>query len=232
MCPLVAQELPKAVMHLPVGFVRAGEEIVPVAVLGVQPGRNLFVAADGRWLGGYVPAAYRGYPFVLANADDGRQVLCVDEASGLLNETAGEAFFAGDGSPSQSLAAVLNFLTQVASNRQATQRMCALLQTHGVVQPWPIKVQAEGGEQSVVGLFRIDEMALNALSPEGLAALRDAGALSLAYCQLLSMHHLTQLGRLAQVHAHLAQKAAAQKPAAELDLEFLNQSGTISFGGL
>lgn len=230
-CPLVAQELPKALMSLPIAFVPAAEGFVPVAVLGLRAGQNLFVAPDGRWLGAYVPAAYRGYPFVLANTEEGQQVLCIDEASGLLGAE-GEPFFAEAGSPSQSLADVLSFLTQVGSNRQVTQQACAVLQAHGLLQPWSIKVQGEQGEQDVTGLFRIDEAALNRLSAEALTAVRDAGALSLAYCQLLSMQHLTQLGQLAQAHAQVAQQKAAQAASPELDLEFLNQGGTISFGNL
>ena len=48
--PLVAQELPKAAMHIPFGFIATDERFVPVAVQGLEPGRNLFVAPDGRWL--------------------------------------------------------------------------------------------------------------------------------------------------------------------------------------
>ncbi len=230
-CPLVAQELPKAAMALPLAFVASGEEIVPVAVLGLQPGSNLFVASDGRWLGGYVPAAYRGYPFALANTEDGQQVLCIDEDSGLLGDSAGEAFFAEDNLPAPALADVLNFLTQVAANRQATRRICALLKEHGVVQPWPVKLQTAEGEQAVAGLLRVDEAALNALPAEALLALREAGALPLAYCQLLSMQHLARLGPLAQARERELRQAVAA-PSAELDLEFLNQGGTISFGNL
>ena len=63
--PLVAQELPRAVLHLPIAFVRQDEQFMPAAMLGIQPGQNLFVAPDGRWLCGYTPAAYRAHPFAL-----------------------------------------------------------------------------------------------------------------------------------------------------------------------
>ena len=62
---------------------------------------------------------------------------------------------------------MLNFLTQVGANRQATQRMCAVLQQHGLIQPWPIKLQTDAGEQNIEGLHRIDEAALNALARRG-----------------------------------------------------------------
>lgn len=231
-CPLVAEELPKAIMSLPIAFVAAAEGFVPVAVLGLVAGQNLFVAPDGRWVGSYVPAFYRGYPFVLACSENGQHVLCIDEASGLLSDTTGEAFFGEAGNPSEALSEVLNFLTHVSSSRHSTQRACTVLQEHGLLQPWPIKVQGKQGVQDVVGLFRINEGALNSLSSEGLGAVRDVGALSLAYCQLLSMQHLGQLGQLAQAHEQIALQQAAQTSSPELNLEFLKQGDTISFGNL
>lgn len=233
LCPLVAQELPKAMLSLPIGFIVEGEQFLPVAVQGLTRGQNLLVAADGRWLASYIPAHYRGYPFRLAPTEQGEQVLCIDEASGLLSDSGGEAFFHDDGQPAQSVLEILDFLHQIEANRQRTRRICAVLQQQGLIQPWPITVQGEHGEQNVNGLFRIDEAALNALSTEALAEVRNAGGLSVAYCQLLSMQHLSTLGTLAQAHAEaekvrLAQESLVQKD--KLDLGFMSDSGTFSFG--
>ncbi|MDP1607472.1 MAG: SapC family protein [Rhodocyclaceae bacterium] len=230
--PLVVQELQKAILSLPIAFVPQGERYLLVAVLGLADGKNLFIAPDGRWLAGYTPAALRGYPFALANTEDGQQVLCVDADSPLVG-TDGEAFFNADGTPSQPVSDVLNFLSQVANNRAATERLCDLLQQHQIIQPWPIKVQSETGEYAVAGLYRIDEAALNQLPAEAFIELRDNGALVLAYCQLLSMQHLPMLGNLAQLHTQAVQQATpSTTPQGDLDLEFLNNSGTISFGNL
>ena len=233
LCPLVAQELPKAVLCLPIGFIVEGDCFVPVAVQGLTSGQNLWVAADGRWLASYIPAPYRSYPFRMAPTDQGEQVLCIDEASGLISESAGEPFFNDDGTPGKAVLEILEFFNQIEANRQLTRSMCAVLQQHGLIQPWPITVQGEHGEQKVEGLFRIDEAALNALSAEALSEVRNAGGLTMAYCQLLSMQHLSTLGTLAQAHAEaekarLAQESMAQK--GELHLGFMNDSGTFSFG--
>ncbi|MFP5481887.1 MAG: SapC family protein [Gammaproteobacteria bacterium] len=231
--PLVAHELPRALLHLPIAFVAQGEQLMPVAVLGLQPGRNLFVAPDGRWLGGYTPAAYRGFPFQLAGTPDGQQVLVFDADSGLLSDTEGEPFFDEEGQPAKPVKAVLDFLSQVQANRVATQRICQLLVHHGVVQPWPITVKGAQGEQQVQGLHRIDEARLNQLDGAALQALQQAGALPVAYCQLLSMQHLATLGQLAQAHAQLQAHTPLPTTAkGELDLEFLNRDGTLSFGNL
>lgn len=227
--PLVIQELPKACMTLPIAFIQQGEAFVPAAVQGLQPGQNLFVSPDGRWIGPYTPAAYRGYPFALANAENGQVVLCVDTDSGLVGEDHTEPFFDEQGEPSQSVKAVLDFLQQVRSNRETTQRVCAALQAEDLIQPWPVTLKGEQGEKTVQGLYRIDEAKLNSLSAEALQRLQQAGALPVAYCQLLSMQHLPLLGQLAQAHRKAAQPLPVA-PNGELDLSFLSNNGTLSFG--
>lgn len=233
--PLVVQELPRACLSLPIAFIPQGDAFVPAAVQGLQPGKNLFVSPDGRWIGPYTPAIYRGYPFALADADNGQVVLCVDTDSGLVGEHHSEPFFDEQGEPSPSVKAVFDFLQQVRRNREITLRVCAALQAEALIQPWPVTLKGEHGETSVQGLYRIDEARLNSLSADALHRLQQAGALPVAYCQLLSMQHLATLGQLAQAHAQAAARQAQTLPttaSGELDLEFLNSGDTISFGGL
>lgn len=225
LAPLVVQELPKAVMSLPIGFIAQPDGYGLVAVQSLQPGQNLFVSADGRWLGGYVPAVYRGYPFALVKTEDDQQVLCIDEDSGLVLDAPqpeqGEPFFADDDQPAEPLRKVLEFLQQVAANRAQSERLCALLAEHELIQPWPLKVTTPDGERPVEGLYRIDEAALDALAPEPFEALRQAGALPLIYCQLLSMQHVALLGKLAEHHAQ-------SKPRLDAS-EMFAASDTLSF---
>lgn len=226
--PLVVEEVPKAMLSLPIGFVAAEDAFAPVAIQGLAPGKNLLVALDGRWMGGYIPAAYRCYPFLLGNTEDGQQVMCINEDSGLLSDTQGEPFFGEDDQPSKAIADVLAILNKVAANRKVTQHVCAVLQKHNLIQPWPIKLHTDDGETAIEGLYRIDETAMNSLSAEAFMELRDAGALILAYCQLLSMQHMYRLGQLADAHT----KAAAPLPAKDIDLLFTSDGGTLNFNGL
>lgn len=235
LAPLALRELVKAVLAMPVAFAKVQDAFVPVAVLGISNGQNLFVAPDGRWIGRYVPAAYRGYPFVLANGPDDKQILCFDDSSGLLHDSEGEPFFADDGKPTQGINDILNFLTQLAVNRQATARVCALLQEHDLIEPWPIKLKGKEGEpeRALEGLFRVNEVAFNQLDEKTLHILHQGGVLPVVYCQLLSMQHLQSLGELAQAHEQAKQQAALPKTeAGELDLTFLADDTTISFENL
>ncbi len=233
--PLVEQELSKVCVALPVAFIQQGGQFIPAAVQGLQPGQNLFVTPDGRWIGPYTPAAYRAYPFALATAENNQLVLCMDADSGLVGEEHTEHFFNEQGEPSESIQSVMNFLQQVRQNRQRTQHLCAALAAEGLIQPWPITVKTDSGEQSVQSLYRIDEAKLNSLDADALYRVHQSGALPMAYCQLLSMQHLQALGKLAEAHAQAKAKTQPPLPtipSGELDLGFLNNGGTLSFGAL
>lgn len=225
-CQISAMEVPKAVLSLPIAFMETGDTFILVAVQGVESGKNLLVAPDGRWLSGYVPAFYRGYPFVLGTTEDAQQILCIDEDSDPYTEDLdGEAFYEGD-EPSTAITEKLNLLVEQQRARHVTARICAQLQKHGLIQPWPIKMQNAKGESNINGLYKIDEAALTALEKEAFLELREIGALPIAYCQLISMQHLSWFTKAILLHEQTGAYAMPE----ELDLEFLNDSGSISFG--
>lgn len=195
--PLSALELPAAALALPLAFGAVGESYVPVAVVGLEAGRNLCVGSDGRWLAGYVPAGYRAIPFALAEVDGGQQVLCVDEASGLLSSQEGAPLFDEQQQATPGVLAQMDLLTRVKSDAAYTRQVCAQLQALGLIQPWALQLEGPKGPLQVQGVFRVDEAAFNALSDEALLSLRHAGALPVVYCQLLSMQHLPVLAQRA-----------------------------------
>ncbi|MBK1719771.1 SapC family protein [Thiocystis violacea] len=208
--PLVAAEIPKAAMAMPLAFIRQGDQTLPVALMGLEPDKNVFVARDGRWLGPYVPSGLRGYPFSLARTEADTLVLCVDEDSGLVVDgPEGEPLFTAAGEPTEGLGRILEFLQQIERNRVLTSQACAALARHELVHTWPITLGGTTGERRVEGLFQIDEAALNQLSDEAFLDLRRAAALPIAYCQLLSIQHLPRLGELATASAAVPAPAPA-----------------------
>ncbi len=230
--PLSLAELPKAAMSLPIGFIKQEDNYLPAAILNLQPGKNLLVATNGNWLGPYIPAAFRAFPFVLATTENGQKVLCIDEDSGLVNDEAeGEPFFDEEGNPSKAIQDVLAFMTQQDKSRQATASSCAMLAKHELIQPWPINLQTDSGMQEIAGIFRIDEEKLNRIPAEALSEVRDSGGLTIAYCQLLSIQHLSLLGELARAHAKAVNASQNIVKNGELDIEFLKKTDSISFSG-
>lgn len=225
-CQVVLAELPQAIMSLPVCFVMAEDRFQLVMLQGLQAASNLATDESGAWRFGYVPALYRAYPFLLANGADNDKILCINTDSGLVTDDANDqAFFEKDGAPTQRISDTLDFLSKLFINRLATENACNLLQEHELIEPWPMTIHDGDEDQIINGLFRIREPALATLTPEVLAQLRDAGALSLAYAQLFSMQ------RVGRLEAEM-QRGAEVKPAASIDFDFMQDNGSISFGDL
>lgn len=207
--PVVAAELPKAMMAFPIGFIREKDGFMPAALLGTAMNPNVFVLPDGRWVGGYIPSALRGHPFHLMSAAGNQLILCVDEQSSAIGpDLTGDPLFDEDGKLASGPKEVLNFLSEVESNRAATAKAARLLEQHGVIQPW---TQTSGGVTLGEGLFKADEKMLNGLSMEAFQELRQGGALVLAYCQMLSMQHVALLAKLGEMQVK-AQRSAPSAP--------------------
>jgi len=184
-------------------------------VLSLVPGRNIFVGSDGRWLGNYVPAWFRVYPFrFLPQKGGGEAVLSVDEGSRLVvdADSSGETFFDADGKLSPALKPIVELLRQVQRSQQATDLAVSALAQAGVIKPWQIKIKSEQGEQAVSGLDHVDEAALGALPDAAFLKLRAASALPIAYAQMLSEGQLSVLGQLARLHHQAKPPAVAALP--------------------
>jgi hypothetical protein len=231
--PLVSSELARAVLHLPVAFMRQGEMLMPFAIVGLESGVNLFVAHDGTWTGGYVPAALRSRPFAFLPLQDGRSALCINEEAGRVGAEqgpSGHPFFSGDGKLSHALQQFVNFLSAVEESRQSTRKACLALETHGVLVPWDIELKTDTGIRRLEGLFRFDEAKLDTLPDEAFLDLRRARAIPLAYAQILSMQHMQVLGQRASARLQALQQPMTPVTASgDLDLSFLERGDTLKF---
>jgi hypothetical protein len=78
--PLTAVEFIPASQDFAIVFSGEGDNIMPVAVMGVRENENLYIKADGSIDATYAPAFLRRYPFVFSSNDDGSNfTLCIDE---------------------------------------------------------------------------------------------------------------------------------------------------------
>jgi len=233
-CPVVMAEMAKAACELPLAFIARDDGFMPVAVLGLTAEKNAFVGANGLWEGSYVPAQYRGYPFLIARSAEGEQLFCVDEQSGLVGAQLDQAFFDQDHNLSPELQRIFDFWARLEADRIQTLRLTAVLQQYELIEPWEITVEnEEGGSYQLTGLYRTNETRLNELSDELFAQVRAQGALPMIYCQLFSMQHLQSVAQKAAQRLSEGESQVSLTDAkGELDLEFLNQDSTINFGGL
>jgi hypothetical protein len=217
--PIIGAELNKIALGMPIGFVILDVGYQLVAITSLQPGTNLYVAQNGKWIGDYIPAVLRAYPFQLAQQEGAEDfILCVNEASGLLveREDDGNAFFDDQDQPTQEIKDILNFVTNIKAGREVTQEGVNSLAEAGVITPW--KINLNNGEKvvPVEGLFRIDEVALKKLDDEGFLAVREAGGLPIAYTQLFSMNQLAVLERLSELRIQITELQTANSEAANL----------------
>jgi hypothetical protein len=225
---LGTQEMMQAVPHAALAFAMVQDRYLAVMVQGLEPGCNLLLAANNHWMGGHVPLGYQIYPFQLARNEAGDWLVCVDEASGLVDDAAGgEAFFTPDKQMSPALAEITQKLTQYEGDKEHNRAACAVMAQYELFEPWRLVINSVDGDpaQEVNGLYRINEPALNALSAEALLALRNAGAIAVAYAQLFSMQNIHRLAEL-HVKRITQQRLQAAKPAN------LRQSDLISFDNL
>src|SRR6202008_4649744 len=79
--PLTVGEFPLAAVTGPIIFV--GDEKLPIAVMGLNAGENMFLRDDGLFEPGvYIPAYVRRYPFVFASDDAAQEMgLCIYRAA-------------------------------------------------------------------------------------------------------------------------------------------------------
>ena len=196
--PITAAEVQKIARELVIVFpVQKG---VPQAVAGVEPGQSLHITDEGHWLGRYVPAHLRRYPFVLAEkpttaeqrAKTGRQyVVQFDADARHFEGSEGVALLDSEGKPTELLQKVQKVLMQMNHDQERTQEMIEQLDESGLLVERQIRVTPKDGQPVVLTGFRlIDVKALAALEPTRLAALRSSGALTLAYAHLMSLSNL------------------------------------------
>jgi len=192
--PLTVGEFPPAAMTGPIIFV--GDEKLPIAVMGLNAGENMFLRADGLFEpGAYVPAYIRRYPFVFANDDTAQQmVLCIDRAAEFVVEKNPDLpFFEADGQPSQYTKNCIEFCNNFEIERQRTQSFVQLLKDNDLFETktatfTPQNPDGTAGEpQKIAEYFGVSEEKLNKLPAEKYIELRDNGALSQIHAHLLSL---------------------------------------------
>lgn len=209
--PLTMAEIPKAVHCLPMCFIQANDRFQLAALLSPALGDNYYAAPDGTWLGTYVPACFRGHPFLLApHKDRSKLILCVDESCELISDEAGEPFVDSERQPSPAVARVMEFLQKVEQNRVLTQQAVDALARAGLIVPWPLKVKIGADEMEVAGVHRVDEARLNSLDDASFLRIREVGGMSIVYGQLFSMGNVGMFERLAQIRAQRKASAPAE----------------------
>jgi len=204
--PLVASEFADASLEYPIVFSRSADgQWTAMALTGVQPGRNAFVDASSRWVGRYVPASLRRYPFILAKADGGQLSVALDLAAANVGKT-GEPIFNDKGEPSPIVAGVMPLLVEFQQQAELTSRWLKQFEDAGLLTPKTLRVDsAQGSQGAIGGIWVVDEAKLRALPADTLLAWFKSGQIGAVYAHLISLRNLAIVAERSRAHAAAAQ---------------------------
>ena len=194
--PLTVGEFAAAARQLPILFVPdANKNPSPIALLGLRRDENLFVGADGRWSGSYIPAFIRRYPFVLIEGNTPTELTVgIDAAFPGFNTEVGEPMFNEDGTEGPGLKRAIEFLNTYRLDAQRTQDLALTLKRLDLFIPRVITVQnKDGSKYNLEGFFVVDEQKLGKIDEKEAGALLRSGHLAWIYMHLLSMHNFVDL---------------------------------------
>jgi SapC len=202
--PLTVEEFPQAQRCFPIIFT-TGDNAVPLALMGLNEGVNVFIDDEGAVTGPvYVPAYARRYPFMLARLNPESQdlSLCFDPTTDLIGEfDDGAELFDGE-APTDTCKATLNFCEQFEVAGQKTQAFMEELNKHKILMDGEVAIQQEGNDQPFVyrGFQMVDENKLRELRGDVLRQWNQNGLLALIYAHLFSLELMRDIfGRQVQL---------------------------------
>jgi len=195
--PLTIDEFVAAQRFFPIVF-SGGDLPVPLALLGLNEGVNVFVTEEGAPINPfYIPAYVRRYPYLLARLDEKAEELslCFDPDSGLVGEQGdGDKLFDGD-KPSEALNSILKFCEDFEIAAQRTSAFVKELVDMDLLIDGEVTIQPDGAEQPFVyrGFRMIDEAKMRDMNGDQLRKLNQNGILPLIMAHMFSLSSIRDL---------------------------------------
>ena len=190
--PITVDEFVAAQRFCPIIF-STGPNPVPLALMGLNEGINVFVDETGKLIDTnfYVPAYIRRYPFMLARINQNAEELslCFDPTSGLVGEFEEGNDLFEDGKPSETTSAILKFCEEFEMSAQRTNAFVEELKKSDLLMEGEVSIQPVGAEQPFVyrGFQMVSEDKLRELRGDELRKMNQNGMLALIMAHLFSM---------------------------------------------
>ncbi len=212
--PLTVDEFVDAQRSYPVVFT-AGDNPLPIALMGLNEGVNTYIADDGKLEAGvYVPAYIRRYPFILAklNKDSDDMSLCFDPQAGVVGKTKdGQALFDGE-NPTEYTTGVLEFCKRFEESGQRTKAFLEELKKLDILMDGEIAITRNDMPDTPFvyrGFQMVDEKKLRELPAETTHELNKNGMMMLIHAQLFSMNLMRTLFERQSAQGKVPTPAAA-----------------------
>jgi hypothetical protein len=195
--PVTIDEFSLAQRHFPIVF-SVGPNPVPLALMGLNEGVNLFVDAEGKLTSDvYVPAYVRRYPFMLAKLrnDADELSLCFDPTADAIGQfEEGDPLFE-DGQPSEATKAILGFCEQFETAGQRTAAFMKELADNKLLIDGEVSIQPEGAAQPFIyrGFQMVSEDKLRDLRGDVARKMIQSGLLPLVYAHLFSLSLIREI---------------------------------------
>ena len=196
--PVTVDEFALVQRDYPIVFT-VGESPVPIALMGLNEGVNVFLDDEGKPLdrSTYIPAYIRRYPFMLARLrpESDELSLCFDPTSGAVGEfDEGQALFDGD-QPSEATKTILQFCEQFETAGQRTAAFVDELKKSNLLMEGEVAIQPQGMEQPFVyrGFRMVDEEKVRELRGDELRKMNQSGLLPLLYAHLFSLSQMREV---------------------------------------
>jgi hypothetical protein len=202
----VARVFPSEFIQLqteyPLFFIRNKEagNFEPVALLGFSDKENLYLDEAG-WDAGYVPMSIERGPFLIGFQErvvDGvpaqSPVVHIDLDHPGVSDTEGERVFLPHGGESPLLEHISSVLMTIHQGHEAAKSLSEMLVGLELIESLTLGVELkDGSNQSLKGLYTINEDRLRDLNASALESLHKRGHLRDVYMMLASLPNVSRL---------------------------------------
>jgi len=194
--PITVDEFVMSQRSYPIVF-SSGENSVPLALVGLEEGKNLFVDADGKWKDGvYIPAYLRRHPFMLARLQPDSETLSLvfDDSWDLVAEDGEQKLFDGT-EASEVTKNILNFCEQFEQAIARTRSFMDELAKFDILMDGQAQIQNPGMEQPATfsGFRMVDEKKLQNIRGDQARKMVQNGMMGLVYAHLFSLSQMREL---------------------------------------
>jgi hypothetical protein len=173
---------------------------MPVTLFGFEQGDNLFLK-DGKWDANYIPLTIQRMPFYIGFQEinnngvvEKQRVITVDLDSPKINKEIGINLFLEHGGNSDYLENIAAMLETLHVGMKQSQDFIKALVLFDLLEAVTLDIELiDGSKHQLIGFYTINEDNLNALSPDKLVELYQAGFMESIYMVIASQMHVHDL---------------------------------------